>query len=184
MKLKYFLRGLGIGIIFGAIIMLAAYLTSGSYKLTDEEIISRAKNLGMVYESDIATSGDADNVKKTTEEVTTEAPTTEAPTTENTTEVTTEKVTEATTRATTESAKTTEDKKDAEYQTAEITVVGGMGSQQVAQLLEDAGMIESASDFDSYLNRNGYSTRIEIGTFEINSNMTYEEMATILCTKQ
>ena len=184
MKLKYFLRGLGIGIIFGAIIMLAAYLTSGSYKLTDEEIISRAKNLGMVYESDIATSGDADNVKNTTEEVTTEAPTTEAPTTENTTEVTTEKVTEATTRATTESAKTTEDKKDAEYQTAEITVVGGMGSQQVAQLLEDAGMIESASDFDSYLNRNGYSTRIEIGTFEINSNMTYEEMATLLCTKQ
>ncbi len=184
MKLKYFLRGLGIGIIFGAIIMLAAYLTSGSYKLTDEEIISRAKNLGMVYESDIATSGDADNEKNTTEEVTTEAPTTEAPTTENTTEVTTEKVTEATTRATTESAKTTEDKKDAEYQTAEITVVGGMGSQQVAQLLEDAGMIESASDFDSYLNRNGYSTRIEIGTFEINSNMTYEEMATILCTKQ
>lgn len=184
MKLKYFLRGLGIGIIFGAIIMLAAYLTSGSYKLTDEEIISRAKNLGMVYESDIATSGDADNVKNTTEEVTTEAPTTEAPTTENTTEVTTEKVTEATTRATTESAKTTEDKKDAEYQTAEITVVGGMGSQQVAQLLEDAGMIESASDFDNYLNRNGYSTRIEIGTFEINSNMTYEEMATILCTKQ
>ena len=184
MKLKYFLRGLGIGIIFGAIIMLAAYLTSGSYKLTDEEIISRAKNLGMVYESDIATSGDADNVKNTTEEVTTEAPTTEAPTTENTTEVTTEKVTEATTRATTESAKTTEDKKDAEYQTAKITVVGGMGSQQVAQLLEDAGMIESASDFDSYLNRNGYSTRIEIGTFEINSNMTYEEMATILCTKQ
>ena len=184
MKLKYFLRGLGIGIIFGAIIMLAAYLTSGSYKLTDEEIISRAKNLGMVYESDIATSGDADNEKNTTEEVTTEAPTTEAPTTENTTEVTTEKVTEATTRATTESAKTTEDKKNAEYQTAEITVVGGMGSQQVAQLLEDAGMIESASDFDSYLNRNGYSTRIEIGTFEINSNMTYEEMATILCTKQ
>lgn len=184
MKLKYFLRGLGIGIIFGAIIMLAAYLTSGSYKLTDEEIISRAKNLGMVYESDIATSGDADNVKNTTEEVTAEAPATEAPTTENTTEVTTEKVTEATTRATTESAKTTEDKKDAEYQTAEITVVGGMGSQQVAQLLEDAGMIESASDFDSYLNRNGYSTRIEIGTFEINSNMTYEEMATILCTKQ
>ena len=184
MKLKYFLRGLGIGIIFGAIIMLAAYLTSGSYKLTDEEIISRAKNLGMVYESDIATSGDADNEKNTTEEVTAEAPTTEAPTTENTTEVTTEKVTEATTRATTESAKTTEDKKDAEYQTAEITVVGGMGSQQVAQLLEDAGMIESASDFDSYLNRNGYSTRIEIGTFEINSNMTYEEMATILCTKQ
>lgn len=184
MKLKYFLRGLGIGIIFGAIIMLAAYLTSGSYKLTDEEIINRAKNLGMVYESDIATSGDADNEKNTTEEVTTEALTTEAPTTENTTEVTTEKVTEATTRATTESAKTTEDKKDAEYQTAEITVVGGMGSQQVAQLLEDAGMIESASDFDSYLNRNGYSTRIEIGTFEINSNMTYEEMATILCTKQ
>ena len=37
MKLKYFLRGVGVGIIFGSLIMLVAYLTSGAGKLSDEE---------------------------------------------------------------------------------------------------------------------------------------------------
>lgn len=173
MKLKYYLRGLGTGIIFSAIIMLTAYLTTGGYKLTEEEIISRARDIGMVFENELATSGYADAVvtdKVTTEETTTEKMTTEETTTE---ETTTE---ETTTEETTENG--------GEYVTAEITVVGGMGSQQVAQMLEDADIIESAADFDSYLNKNGYSTKIEIGKFKINSGMTYEEIATILCTKQ
>lgn len=177
MKLKYYLRGLGTGIIFSAIIMLTAYLTTGGYKLTEEEIISRARDIGMVFENELATSGDADAV--VTDEETTEETTTEKMTTEMTTEVTT---TEETTTEVTTTEETTEN--DGEYVTAEITVVGGMGSQQVAQMLEDADIIESAADFDSYLNKNGYSTKIEIGKFKINSGMTYEEIATILCTKQ
>ena len=46
MKLKYYLRGLGIGIaVTAAVLMLAG---GGKQSLTDEEIIARAKELGMV----------------------------------------------------------------------------------------------------------------------------------------
>ena len=45
MKLKYYLRGLGIGVFVSVLIV---GLASGRQKMTDEEIIARAKELGMV----------------------------------------------------------------------------------------------------------------------------------------
>lgn len=185
MKLKYFLRGLGAGIIFGAVIMLVAYMTSGGYKLSDKEIISRAEKLGMVFEEDETASGsDAmqnDDPKADESDTTEEVTTTEKPVTEDAVS-TTEQITEITTEHTEETVTTTAQQDD--YAVATITVVGGMGSEQVAQLLMDAGIIDDAADFDSFLNRNGYSTRIEIGTYEINNQMTYEEIANILSTKK
>ena len=35
MKRKYFVRGLGVGILFGALIMFAAYMTSGKNRMFD-----------------------------------------------------------------------------------------------------------------------------------------------------
>lgn len=48
MKLKYYLRGIGIGIIFASIIFFAAYRENVSSKISDDEIKARAKELGMV----------------------------------------------------------------------------------------------------------------------------------------
>ena len=48
MKRKYFVRGLGVGILFGALIMFAAYMTSGKNRMSDEDVIKRAQELGMV----------------------------------------------------------------------------------------------------------------------------------------
>ena len=47
MKLKYYLRGMGVGVLLTAIIMGVA-LSGSSSKISDEEIIRRAKQLGMV----------------------------------------------------------------------------------------------------------------------------------------
>lgn len=49
MERKYYLRGLGIGIVMTAIIMGIAL--SGPRKMTDEEIIKRARELGMVEDT-------------------------------------------------------------------------------------------------------------------------------------
>lgn len=49
MKLKYYMRGLGAGILLTAIILS---IGTGKEKLTDQEIISRAKQLGMVMAED------------------------------------------------------------------------------------------------------------------------------------
>lgn len=185
MKLKYFLRGLGSGIIFGAVIMLVAYMTSGSYKLSDKEIISRAEKLGMVFEeNDTASDSDAreESDKKTDAAVITAEPdVTDEPASVDVS-TTAQQTADAPAETTEETATTAASQED--YVTATITVIGGMGSEEVALLLEDAGIVESAAAFDSFLNQNGYSTRIEIGTFEVNSQMTYEEIADILSTKQ
>ena len=52
MKLKYYLRGLGIGIICTAIIMGIALSGNKRETLTDAEIIERARLLGMVMEEE------------------------------------------------------------------------------------------------------------------------------------
>ena len=49
MKLKYYLRGLGIGILVTSIIMGIA-LSHGKQEMSDEEIMERASELGMVEE--------------------------------------------------------------------------------------------------------------------------------------
>lgn len=63
MELKYYLRGLGLGIIVTAIIMGVA--TSGRQPMSDAEIISRAKQLGMIEDRVLSESAakeeDTDN---------------------------------------------------------------------------------------------------------------------------
>lgn len=180
MKLKYFLRGLGTGIIFAALIMLAAYMTSGGYKMSDEEIIKKAEKLGMVMEDDsiiTPSTTEATDVKDDTTEndLTTEATTENDNTEDDTTE-------DGTTEATTEEEPTTEEKTTASDSgdTVTITVQSGMSSYDVAVLLEAADIVDSASDFDVYLNQNGYSTRIEVGEFKVTGDMSYEELAKLL----
>lgn len=191
MKKKYFVRGLGIGIIFGALIMLAAYLTSGKGSLSDEEVMKRAQELGMVKKSEYVLDSEV-----TSEETTTEAVTTEAPaTTEKATEApaTTEKATEAATTEAATTEKSTTEKAPTEAATTEqtdtktkatITVSGGMSSETISSLLEDAGLVDSASKFNSFLVQNGYDKKLETGSFDISGGMTYEEIAGILTTKQ
>lgn len=181
MKKKYFVRGLGIGIIFGALIMLAAYLTSGKGSLSDEEVMKRAQELGMVKKSEYVLDSEVASEETTTEAVTTEASVaTEKATEEATTEApgTTEKATE---EATTEAATT--EQTDAKTK-ATITVSGGMSSETISSLLENAGLVDSASKFNSFLVQNGYDKKLETGSFDISGGMTYEEIARILTTKQ
>lgn len=53
MKLKYYLRGVGVGIILTTLILTISYRANGGAKLSDEEIIKRAEKLGMVMQDDI-----------------------------------------------------------------------------------------------------------------------------------
>ncbi len=65
MERKYYLRGLGLGIVMTAIIMGVAL--SGNKTMTDEEIIARAKELGMVENtvlSDSDNESDDENTEK------------------------------------------------------------------------------------------------------------------------
>ncbi len=189
MKLKYFLRGLGTGIVFCALIMLVAYMTSGD-NISDKEIIERAENLGMVMEEDVSIinkndSSSEDNTGDiTTEEYSTETTTESDKTEESTTEAgKTEDDTDTTVTSESTTEATTEEKKpssDGELVSAKISVTSGMTSTEVALLLQEAGVIDDYLDFDQYLNENGYSTQIRINDYTFNNKMTYEEIAKAL----
>ena len=179
MKLKYYLRGLGIGVIVTTIIMAIA-LSRKSEALTDAQIKERAAELGMVEENllkennnvtaseDALTPGTQDAVDPAgNDEQLTSSSTTELTTTTTTTQSTT------TTRAT--QAPVREDADDGTYITIEIGASDW--SNHVASKLAAAGLVESAADFDEYLIRNGYETIIASGTHRFKVGSTYEELA-------
>ena len=166
--------------------MFAAYMTSGKNRMSDEDVIKRAQELGMVKQSEYVLESDVTSQETTTEEITTEATTekatTEAPTTTEkaTTEATTTEKT-TTEKATTE-ASTTE-KADTSTQTT-VTISSGMSSEAIASALANAGLVDDASKFNSFLVANGYDMKLETGNFSLETGMSYEEIAKILTTKQ
>lgn len=62
MELKYYLRGLGLGIIITALIM--GFSLSGKQPMTDAEIMARAKQLGMIEDTVLAADIDKEAAEK------------------------------------------------------------------------------------------------------------------------
>lgn len=171
MKLKYYLRGLGIGIFITTLILSIAY--KNRKPISDDEVKQRAMALGMV-ETDENSFLSITKEEKTTTEKVTEESTTEKVTEKTTTEKPTEKVTESTTESQT---KPPED--EAVKYTLQISK--GMYSEIVADELYEAGIISNTGDFNAVLENGGYSERIGTGKFELSSDMSYEEIAKIIC---
>lgn len=172
MKFKYFLRGMGVGFLFCSLIFVAAYQTSPNKLLTDEDVIARAKELGMIEAPTKMEELLNEQTTEATTESTTEEPTTESITEEPTTEATTEEVT---TEATSEEPST-----EQKEVSAKITIKRGMQSITVARMLEREGIITDADDFDRYLNKHGYSTKLRVGTYTVKNSYSYEKLAKIL----
>ena len=233
MRLKYFLRGLGIGIVVTTIILAISHNTGR--RMSDSEVIERAKELGMAYTTaaqENSTESAADTTEletDTTEPVTTgqESPTdTEAGSTaetessetsttvqetttgiretttqqETTTQETTTQETtatraaqESTTETTHEASATEAETIQAENESTEteastvitytLTIASGMSSNTVCDILKKNGIIADSGDFDRFLVSNGYADRIRVGNFEVNSGMSYDELAAAFCSR-
>lgn len=205
MKFKYFLRGLGTGIVFTSVICLIAFQSSDSKNISDKEVIERAKALGMVEKEESVEEvfgtqsllfEKEDVVKNITEKTTAEKSSTEQidkeknnnnqvkqeKTVEN--KITEKKVEDKTTEkeSTTEESKTTENSNEKEAdvkqnKTVTITIKGGSTSFPVCQKLQELGVIKDATDFDNYLIKHGYANRIRVGTHTLTIGMSYEEIA-------
>ena len=193
MKLKYYLRGLGAGILFSVLVFV--FVVGGKTEaVSDEEIIRRAKELGLVEKTTIdmeklkgsATGTPTPTVSLTPTGIPTNAPTdvptptpTEVPTptptstpTPTLTPTPTEMPTNTPTPMPTESVGTGEQAK-----TVTITVVRGMTSEDVAYLVKEAGVVDDAIALNAFLIRNGYAERLRVGSFELKTDMTQEEIA-------
>ncbi|WP_315007219.1 hypothetical protein [uncultured Granulicatella sp.] len=94
------------------------------------------------------------------------------------------KTTEETTVATTVAAKTTESTTKEAAKVADkpvsITVESGEVSSDVARKLKEAGVITDSKAFVDYLLENNIAENILAGTFEIQPNSSFEEIARTL----
>ena len=234
MRLKYFLRGLGIGIAVTTIILAISH--NANRRMSDSEVIERARELGMTYTTPAqesssdngASQEDTQESDSMTEESTKESDETssdeessddissgEPSSSENAseTETSTEEeassvqetssvrettsaqpVTETTTPQETTTQETTTQETQTETEnvtepeagtvvTYTLTIASGMSSNTVCEMLKRAGIIENPADFDNFLVGNGYADRIRVGSFEVNSGMSYEELAAAFCSR-
>jgi len=58
----------------------------------------------------------------------------------------------------------------------------GIVSQEIADILYDNKIIDDRDKFANYLEDNGYSSKIQIGTFEVTSDMSHKELAEVITT--
>lgn len=65
-----------------------------------------------------------------------------------------------------------------------ITIVRGDSSVSVARRMYDAGLVESAAEFDKYLCSNGYDKSISVGVYEIEYGLEFDEMARIISRRR
>lgn len=174
MKFKYFLRGLGVGIVFASIIFLTAYMSGSSWKMSDKEIMDRAKELGMVQQEE-----NVRDLITTTENITDTqiSSDTESESKTSTSSEENKTNTETETEASTETVTTEHETAKTDNTSITITVDRGSSSFPVCQKLQEAGLIEDASEFDTYLVENGYANRIRVGEHVLKKGMSFHDIA-------
>lgn len=161
MNFKYYLRGLGTGIVVTLIIVTISNSLRGSRTVSENaaqpssvqstsaiEAILNNQRTTQAYED--ATSADAASADVTS--------------------------------ADTSSAETVSDNVQQGQQKRNITVSFEtiQSSEAAAQLLEKAGIVDNWRNFNSYLVNNGYDRKVSGGTFSFSGNESYEEIARII----
>ncbi len=210
MKRKYYIRGLGLGILVATAILAIAH-TQEKNLISDEEIIARAKDLGMVMQdnsvlvesSELATETvtvvATETEVETATETVTETETETESTVTNDTEIETIEESQAAeeSKAIEESKAAEESKALEESKAAEesnvtesapsstgtdtiITVKSGDSSLSVAKACEKAGLVESATAFDDFMCKNGYDRKISTGTYTIPAGASETDIAKIV----
>lgn len=195
MRIKYQLRGLGIGIVLAALLM---GLSAGA---KEETLLSDLPETASMEQS------------KESEPTSTEKPQSEVQSEEQS-EVQSEVQTESLTEEKQEELQIAEKEKQEALEKAEkekqetkqqvmeegnmstseseeteveriavVTIAGGDGSGTVSKKLKDVGLIQDAAAYDKYLCKNGYDKKIRTGMYEIPFGATEEEIAKKISSK-
>lgn len=198
MKIRYYLRGLGLGILFTSVFFLLG--DNASQTMSDEMIKERAKELGMVESAVLADISESVQeteeesvlqeetvvetvnemveitMEETSEESSQEVETTEPVSEEENTTV------EDTSEEIVEEESSEEASKDSVStgQMISIVVNKGEGSDTVSKRLCEAGLVDDAYEYDRYLMQNGYDKRISAGEHMIPMGADWQEIAKIL----
>ena len=192
MKLKYYLRGLGIGIIVTTLILMIAG-AGQKEELTDAQIIERAKELGMVMENSGSTlSDEMDSESEQADESETALESKENEPSADDGQTVDGEQTAAPDEAASvgQEGQTPEDDAipeqtyNVQQEPYKLAVNAGEVCRQVCDELQENGLIDNSENFRKYLSQAGYANQIQPGNFEIAYGLSYEEIAQILITRQ
>jgi cytoskeletal protein RodZ len=201
MKRKYFLRGLGLGLITASLMFAFAFIF---YKptLSESEIKKQAKALGMVESTDNKNSSNQSTDKKDSDKKKSESDTdskddsnsldtttTESKTDDNGAVTNTVTNPDGSTTTTTsipgdvsklgDKSATTNSGKN-----IVISVAGGENSAAVSLDLFHKGLVSDNAEFDKYIESTGKDNSIRPGTYEIPEGSTYAQIADIITTRK
>lgn len=193
MKFKYYLRGCGLGILFAAIVLMIAFHTQNK-TMDDTAVMERASELGMIMPETQNTDTEADTqqgepVSKTEPELTTETLATSTQITDDGNTIPADKQknikknTDKKESDKKESDKKTDADKAEESEDITVKIKSGEVCRQLAEELEDLGLVEDAESFRKYMQQCGYDDQIGVGTFHLKRGMTQEEIAKVFITK-
>lgn len=157
MKLAYFLRGLGVGMVFVTVVMAVSMKENKTIvqkEMTKEQIIQKAKEYGM-------TEGIGMKVDQIFDATQTSEPT-QAPKEEA-------------------QEKPTEEILVEPGATKKFEVFSGQTAGEIAKELENQGLVEDAEQFHKFLDEEGYTTKLIAGKHNISINGSYEQIAKQLC---
>lgn len=203
MKLKYYLRGAGIGFIVSAI-LFAVFLTALDWgprqghvsmqeasadepmmgdtvkeaeekKKAEEQLLEETQEVKEV-DTNVDTAK-PDDIPKSEEKVEAK-PEVEVPTQTKTDD----EVNPATNNSTDEDTKPAEDEKVTGN--VKFSIKDGEASNAIAKNLQSLGLVDDAKAFDQFLSENGYDHKLRTGEFEISTGMSYKDLAELLCKKQ
>ena len=199
MKLKYYLRGMGIGIMITTLILIIAFSIHKNDTVQQEEpkqeaaskTVAEAQNSTQIpmdteTETEPATEQNnteqAEKQKETEKQKENETSVVSASTEEKESE---EKTSEQKTSETKSSEEKTSEKNTPAAATEKVRfeVGGGEYSDVICKRLLQAGLIDDADAFNKFLIQKDYDNLILPGVYDIPKGATYEEIAALLTTK-
>ena len=174
MKLKYYLRGLGIGIIVTTIVLTVSFCGRDTVReLSDEEIIARAMELGMVMPeqgTDEEGSGDTQVDPDTGGD------------TENAPERPDDDIEEPPYRPSASGEDVPDGVENAPVREGVYRLVIERGDvcRVVCEKLAENGVIADAEALRTYLFELGYASNMSIGSYDVPYGLTNEQIAQVL----
>jgi len=194
MKAKYYMQGIGIGIIFSAIIFSLFFNNSS---ITDEEVIKRAQTLGMVMEAekDIKALDDLIKGKKDKEESNSGSSEKDDDSKKDDSSAQEDNSSEGNNsdqgdsdleegnsqdQGNIDTSVGDENEETGTPKLIEIEIEKGMSAEQIARKLEKNGVIKDYQDFKQYLKEKGYTKNISYGTFHMEEDISYGKIVKML----
>lgn len=186
MRLKYQLRGLGVGVILtAALLMIFSDEGEVSAKVdgtemvanTENEITEASEGFADIITEEVSTIVEEGTVEEVESTVEMETIIDEEQTIQTEVEEMFSSVIEEQIEETVEETKQEETLENDLTDVVKIKIVGGDDSGTVARKLQVAGLVDNASEFDAYLMQHGYDKKISVGEKEIPRDATWIEIA-------